>query len=215
MNNIVLLISGQTFKVQQDLSVKTEKLLLIPFSPDGGTNFTTRECPCYGHYADGYWFDFNKIKENSGEHFACWKGQKYKIINYDDVNYNSLDNPVNALDKVYVKLQPESFIRQFYAIVLDYGNDVIRAISWDCLGKIIHIKEKKEDMNEVLRQVFIEHQHCYTKSADINLLNENKTNVNFLNLKIKCPRTIESNGYKYFLKFQLENAEFEYKDLLS
>ena len=116
---------------------------------------------------------------------------------------------------MYVKLQPESFIRQFYAIVLDYGNDVIRAISWDCLGKIIHIKEKKEDMNEVLRQAFIEQQHCYTKSADINLLNENKTNVNFLNLKIKCPRTIESNGYKYFLKFQLENAEFEYKDLLS
>ena len=57
----VFLVAGQILQVQEDLSLKTVEVLLVPFYPEGDYNFVSRECPSYGKYADDFWHNFDSI----------------------------------------------------------------------------------------------------------------------------------------------------------
>ena len=210
----VFLVAGQILQVQEDLSLKTVGVLLVPFYPEGDYNFVSRECPCYGKYADDFWHKFDEIQKINGEHFFDINGKSIKIINYDDVNFNSIDNPVIGLEELCVNLKPNKYIKQLYAIVLDYNKEYFHGFSWDCLDKFIHIFEKIENMEKVLYRAFMECKYCYCDSHSLEELDEKKDKINFLNLKVNCPRMISIDERLFSIEFNLFQPDFEYKDLL-
>ena len=75
----VFLVAGQILQVQEDLSLKTVEVLLVPFYPEGDYNFVSRECPCYGKYADDFWHNFDSIAKINGEHFLLLMGNQLKL----------------------------------------------------------------------------------------------------------------------------------------
>lgn len=221
------LVSGQVLEIQKDLSLITKKILLVPFLPYAEDNQEIH-CPLIGTYADRYWHKFEEIKEINNEHFLIENDVPYKILNYNDVKYNSLDNPSNDLrytckrkityrEKIFSWDNPSPYnkVQQMYAIVLNYDEDGIKAFSWDCLSKFIYIREETENLAQAFSEAFNESKAYCTSCNKIEDLD--KDNVNFLNFKIKCPRYLscKKDDYKYELNFNLENAVYEYKDLLS
>ena len=222
------LVAGQALEVQKNLSVKTMGILLVPFfteknSPNtfvfGGKYATKmqRDCGCHGHYADKYWHKIDEIFEKNGEHFILSRGKPVKILNYNDVNFNSLDNPVIGLEDLCVKLKPNKIITRLYGIILDYNDKYIQGFSWDSLQKFIYIFTDKNNISKVLHDAFLYHKYCRQGSYKQEDLEKHKDNLNFLNFKIFSPRKIlldEERG-EYLIDFDLSQAKFEYTDLLN
>lgn len=222
------LVVGQALEVQENLSVKTMGILIVPFfteknSPNtfvfGGKYATKmqRDCGCHGYYADEYWHKIDEIFEKNGEHFILSQGKPVKILNYNDVNFNSLDNPVIALEDLCVNLKPNKIITQLYGIILDYNDEYIQGFSWDSLQKFIYIFTDRNNISKVLYDAFLYHKYCRQDSYKQEDLEKHKDKLNFLNFKIFYPRKIlldEERG-EYQIDFDLSQAKFEYTDLLN
>ena len=69
-------------------------------------------------------------------------------------------------------------------------------------------------MEKVLYRAFMECKYCYCDSHSLEELAEKKDKINFLNLKVNCPRMISIDERLFSIEFNLFQADFEYKDLL-